>query len=1491
MEDLQDLKQRIKSCESYLADCLKSGDLICQNLPQKEKLNELTTLVGDLFSLNRPYAFRFMKSNAPMCLAIVLVGLGITKYKEGDYWSGVHTDIGIPDYPIWEQKLGKFFLKFLKEKDLPNLDIKGAHKYVTPILYHCGIPNSCLDEYFEMVVEPLVSKELYDPSDEEEIRQDLLFNRKDHKDKVELEHQYVTLKEEIDSIKQNLEDKTKTLTICKKIKELIETEEHDRTDYIRDNRVEDLKERKRELISQVDGLENKMQGLKNEKASLEKIIDQVSLQDEKFISSENEIKYFQEKLPELEKNSEQIHRLRNEEESLLGKIEKISRDIFFDEWDEGYIECISNLSLRKILDKIEYYQHLQVQKEGLKNKIEVLSRKVLFRFHKFWPYLASAFIFTSVITSILLFNSILIPIIFVVFSAGLIFLWNAHHKEQLGKISELKEKYQNLSNEIGETKEEIIQYLHPLSVNEIILNSSSTKLIKDLKNLSDLNKELVQVRLKGEHIQKELNIVWNKFKELKDELSVELNGEIRSQIVNLNHILSEVLKKCERSQEAQAKIEGQILPEIADLEKDIKDLTKKIKNIDNDISDQKASKRVLDYEYILDKQKDELGKEIEDFEQAEQFLKKFLPKGKDIEDLSSQIKELRGEFREKTKKTTQIKEKLSRYPEIYPGIDEPVRRFLFYGGSYAEEFHINSVRLLNEYVDSDSRVEINEGELPERVVSALDDWWRRYKKKSIGIVGVGESHTSRVQRVRTPQIKLDPAMAEVVLSIPTQRLNISQEVDGALLKIVGKDIDTGEKKKQEIPIKLYKVSEEQVETEEFEVPLPFPAVQYKFVLQIGNDDVKHWISPTGFNETTCFLFDSRAETIIMGEEIPKDIYWLVCRRNHIHPENCLIEKGVLYGGFSGFNYMKLDLRHVEILKIGDKEEKKYVFQTSKPEKAEIHLLGGKKTIGALSDGVDVYSQTPSRIKIPFDILDELHNWRLSLITSTTDTSSTVKYYRLSELEKYLEIKEGDGFATIPIQKEFFGVSCFIGTYTIRLRKRPYVDWHTTFCVIPGFEYYFDRKIYLPKEELKDAHVSVITENDFDYLPQPPSKIVTYQEEKTVLKIPQHESMVRGIIEVISDENEGHEIPVSVKIPKLEWKMQGLLGNQHEQWTNQIKEIWLGEMEQLQELYFLVKFPESGCDKCILKLEDDAGINREFKVDGSKGRVDLLPFQDVLVKGPPVQTFTASFNYGEKSFDNIPLFHARVKWEAVEFNVVQKVENNRLVLDLQWKEKGKSGPKKVFLWESGKTVDKPLYEKSVRENETSSRLTFSPDELFPGHYLIQIMKIDLWVSTSVSYPRIKEENVFPIKIEATGDIRQKEVLSVEKVITSDGEKKGIYGFDYKIEIVGKIINRRMPEDVGSGEVLVTSGNEGWFVGKLSVLHRGTVLDSSDINPVKIEYNVSENQLTAIEDRYGDGAMYCEEDCCLLWFEKDIKLVKKKGHTLIGPIEKFIIDRNP
>lgn len=81
---------------------------------------------------------------------------GVYGYQGGDYWSEVVQATGLSSGSTWQ--IGQAFEKILEELGLPLFyDMRAeAHRYVSLVLAHGGIPDYCLPDFFNNMLQPSV---------------------------------------------------------------------------------------------------------------------------------------------------------------------------------------------------------------------------------------------------------------------------------------------------------------------------------------------------------------------------------------------------------------------------------------------------------------------------------------------------------------------------------------------------------------------------------------------------------------------------------------------------------------------------------------------------------------------------------------------------------------------------------------------------------------------------------------------------------------------------------------------------------------------------------------------------------------------------------------------------------------------------------------------------------------------------------------------------------------------------------------------------------------------------------------------------------------------------------------------------------------------------------------------------------------------------------------------------------------------------------------
>jgi len=195
----------LAACEFIILELIKNIRLLGEISFSDKDIDILTDLIRQNLIPNISKGFKYLITKTPACFACFLVVMGKFYDKDAGYWPIVEQKIGPIDLN-WQVKWGKFFLKFLLDHNLPKFDEEEGLAYVTPILSHVCIPDSCLDEYFEKIVTPLVCGDLYNPFDEQEISADLFWKRNNNFRRLDLEKK-IKEKQEINIPLQNSVEK------------------------------------------------------------------------------------------------------------------------------------------------------------------------------------------------------------------------------------------------------------------------------------------------------------------------------------------------------------------------------------------------------------------------------------------------------------------------------------------------------------------------------------------------------------------------------------------------------------------------------------------------------------------------------------------------------------------------------------------------------------------------------------------------------------------------------------------------------------------------------------------------------------------------------------------------------------------------------------------------------------------------------------------------------------------------------------------------------------------------------------------------------------------------------------------------------------------------------------------------------------------------------------------------------------------------------------
>lgn len=150
----------ISQCEETLSKKMQNTHFIAQIELSRQDLKILEDFIYQSVNTQGVYKAKvYLKYKFPFCTAFYMVYKGVWEYSAGNYWGYLSP---LPDIstPAGQSEWGEWLLHFLKIHNLVEFNnIERTYKYVTPILIHGGIPQSCIENFFDKVVMPLIKQD------------------------------------------------------------------------------------------------------------------------------------------------------------------------------------------------------------------------------------------------------------------------------------------------------------------------------------------------------------------------------------------------------------------------------------------------------------------------------------------------------------------------------------------------------------------------------------------------------------------------------------------------------------------------------------------------------------------------------------------------------------------------------------------------------------------------------------------------------------------------------------------------------------------------------------------------------------------------------------------------------------------------------------------------------------------------------------------------------------------------------------------------------------------------------------------------------------------------------------------------------------------------------------------------------------------------------------------------------------------------------------
>lgn len=155
-------RSSLEDWEEWLSPQVRQVELLGEIPITADECAQLGKTIGlRVRGLGHRRALHTLEDNYPCALAVYLVAQGIYGYRGGDYWSEVIQATNMKRAYAWQ--VGLALEDILEKMGLPLFyDMRQeAHRYVSLILAHGGIPNYCLPDFFKNVLQPSVLRAQY----------------------------------------------------------------------------------------------------------------------------------------------------------------------------------------------------------------------------------------------------------------------------------------------------------------------------------------------------------------------------------------------------------------------------------------------------------------------------------------------------------------------------------------------------------------------------------------------------------------------------------------------------------------------------------------------------------------------------------------------------------------------------------------------------------------------------------------------------------------------------------------------------------------------------------------------------------------------------------------------------------------------------------------------------------------------------------------------------------------------------------------------------------------------------------------------------------------------------------------------------------------------------------------------------------------------------------------------------------------------------------
>lgn len=678
--------------------------------------------------------------------------------------------------------------------------------------------------------------------------------------------------------------------------------------------------------------------------------------------------------------------------------------------------------------------------------------------------------------------------------------------------------------------------------------------------------------------------------------------------------------------------------------------------------------------------------------------------------------------------------------------DEPVQRFVIYGGQWAIQWLWAGTCLHRYYLGEQIDLTAATRGLPDRVVQGLTavirktlgkEKRKRYhpgvpapqKEDLVGVLRPPTGAADGLARECFPQpeILFDASLGELKIAVGGYSFQIfDQEIKPELFaSVVSGGATSAPDWSTDITLRGYR------RDGMVEIPLEYifiPHIAQEYLVTLTTGKRTHTWRVQAYDQVPCLIFNEGGK-LTAPERLSKERAWLLfpdCY--HIANENVIVSSDDILFNSCRYHQVLVDFQQEPVIGLVGEDGLAYEISSNKYGLAgEPHLTTEETALGVkVNEKSAIYTGVP-KLKVPF-VEDQIGNqWTVQVVRRFIDETIVGPFV---QMEPVTGGEENEYFDIDLELEELLGPSP-LGEYTIVLDQGGLSRWEFDVVIIPDLMVFFEQQLYFPTVEggAQARLTLVVPEALGDALS------VTVKEQGQI--IGQDEDEYHVSVDLDHDELEIQfwyksagkqgQISATVEIPKVCWRLVGGEASNLAQWQHRYQEVWHEACCGPDNPHLELKLPgyiSNLAQRSNIFLEETGCLVTAKNSEGPLN-FDLSGLTDSLRGGKDIYSlWFALTDIRGGQLARGKLLDLRCRWRAEHFQYEVEESPHQWLVKASWVDLGVERDRVARLLRLWEPWVQPLTF-SIPDGSSRLDIPLNWAEASPGPYLLSFGVDDLW----------------------------------------------------------------------------------------------------------------------------------------------------------------------